>query len=390
MWGFFYAIIFNFLLTFAAYFFIKMGCLKLSYYQTPELKIVSSKKVLTSIKTENKKRREYLYGFNGQEKDNEIKGAGNSYNFKYRIQDPRLGRFLSRDPLSKNFPWNSPYGFAENDVIRAIDLEGGEKIIVITNQIFGKKQIITLEQAGALGDGILEITQLANGSSSFRYVAPFKISAASGEVSGGGSELLTASQLGQARLAGVLSRRKTLLTNDIKSEIFVAQTIALREEVAQVIAEVATEVTLTLIPVGRVAKVAVELGVAFTEEFTSRLAIDKNATEAFRNVNFIEVGAAALPGGNKGGKFISNFGKEIAKDAVGNAFSFTINNGFKKEESINNFVTKTVIDAAFTTKSEGLSRGGLKDSPKFFQTFQKGLSNFNANLTKEAVVKEKK
>ena len=333
-------------------------------------------------------RKGYRYGFNGQEKDNEISGTGNSYSFTYRIQDPRLGRFLSVDPLSKNYPWNSSYAFAENDVIRAIDLEGGEKLIVITNLVFGKKQTITLQQAGALGDGILEITQLANGSSSFRYVAPIKISA-SGEVSEGGSELLTASQLGQARLAGILSRRKTLLTNDIKSEIFVAQTIALREGTAQFIAEVATEVTLTLIPVGRVAKIGIELGVAFTEEFTSRLAIDKDVTEAFRNVNFIEVASAALPGSRKGGKFITNFGKEIAKDAVGNKFSFTINEGFEIKSN-KEAIIKTTIDAAFTGKSEGLSSAGLKDAPQFFQTFQKGLSNFNANLTKEKVVEGEK
>ncbi|MFM7857270.1 MAG: hypothetical protein ACKO96_36460 [Flammeovirgaceae bacterium] len=37
---------------------------------------------------------------------------------------------LSVDPLTKEFPWNSPYAFAENDVIRSIDLEGAEKLIV--------------------------------------------------------------------------------------------------------------------------------------------------------------------------------------------------------------------------------------------------------------------
>lgn len=41
--------------------------------------------------------------------------------------DPRLGRFLSVDPLVPDFPWNSPYAFAKNDVIRSRDLEGAEK-----------------------------------------------------------------------------------------------------------------------------------------------------------------------------------------------------------------------------------------------------------------------
>src|SRR5690606_17531016 len=54
----------------------------------------------------------YRYGFNGQEKDDEIKGPGNRYDFNFRIQDPRLGRFLSRDPLATSFPGWSPYSFA--------------------------------------------------------------------------------------------------------------------------------------------------------------------------------------------------------------------------------------------------------------------------------------
>jgi RHS repeat-associated protein len=68
----------------------------------------------------------YRYGFNGQDKDDEIKGNGNSYTFEYRLHDPRLGRFLSIDPLAASYPWNSPYAFAENRVIDGIDLEGLE------------------------------------------------------------------------------------------------------------------------------------------------------------------------------------------------------------------------------------------------------------------------
>ena len=68
----------------------------------------------------------YRFGFQGQEQDNEIKGEGNSINFKYRVHDPRLGRFLSIDPLAAKYPWNSPYAFSENRVIDGIELEGLE------------------------------------------------------------------------------------------------------------------------------------------------------------------------------------------------------------------------------------------------------------------------
>jgi len=49
-------------------------------------------------------RRSYVYGFQGQERDDEVKGDGNSYDFLFRIYDPRLGKFLSTDPLEGEYP----------------------------------------------------------------------------------------------------------------------------------------------------------------------------------------------------------------------------------------------------------------------------------------------
>ncbi len=68
----------------------------------------------------------YRYGFQGQEKDDEVKGEGNSYNFTFRMYSPRVGKFLSLDPLSASYPHNSPYAFAENRVIDGLELEGLE------------------------------------------------------------------------------------------------------------------------------------------------------------------------------------------------------------------------------------------------------------------------
>jgi RHS repeat-associated protein len=70
----------------------------------------------------------YRYGFQGQEEEDEVKGAGNSVNYKYRMHDPRLGRFFAVDPLAKEYPHNSPYAFSENVVINAVELEGLEKM----------------------------------------------------------------------------------------------------------------------------------------------------------------------------------------------------------------------------------------------------------------------
>jgi RHS repeat-associated protein len=68
----------------------------------------------------------YRYGFNGKENDNEVKGEGNQQDYGMRIYDPRLGRFLSVDPITKNFPMLTPYQFAGNKTVAFVDLDGLE------------------------------------------------------------------------------------------------------------------------------------------------------------------------------------------------------------------------------------------------------------------------
>ncbi|PKR80103.1 hypothetical protein CW751_11400 [Brumimicrobium salinarum] len=72
----------------------------------------------------------YRYGFQGQEMNDEVKGEGNSVNYKYRMHDPRVGRFFNVDPLASKFPHNSPYAFSENRVLDAIELEGLEAFFI--------------------------------------------------------------------------------------------------------------------------------------------------------------------------------------------------------------------------------------------------------------------
>jgi RHS repeat-associated protein len=73
----------------------------------------------------------YSRGFQGQITDDEIKGEGNSVNYKYRMHDPRIGRFFAVDPLTAKYPHYSPYSFSGNKVIHAIELEGLEEYVVI-------------------------------------------------------------------------------------------------------------------------------------------------------------------------------------------------------------------------------------------------------------------
>lgn len=76
----------------------------------------------------------YRYAFQGQERDDELKGEGNSYNYTFRMHDPRLGRFFAVDPLSPQYPMLTPYQFASNSVIAKAEIEGLEGGWVIENQ----------------------------------------------------------------------------------------------------------------------------------------------------------------------------------------------------------------------------------------------------------------
>jgi RHS repeat-associated protein len=67
------------------------------------------------------------FGFQGQLKDDELNSSvGTSYAFEYRVHDPRVGRFLSVDPLAQKYPYYSFYAFSGNRVIDMIEFEGLE------------------------------------------------------------------------------------------------------------------------------------------------------------------------------------------------------------------------------------------------------------------------
>jgi RHS repeat-associated protein len=68
----------------------------------------------------------YRYGFNGKENDNEVKAEGNQQDYGMRIYDTRLGKFLSVDPITRDYPELTPYQFASNRPIDGIDLDGLE------------------------------------------------------------------------------------------------------------------------------------------------------------------------------------------------------------------------------------------------------------------------
>jgi RHS repeat-associated protein len=120
----------------------------------------------------------YRYGFNGKEQDDETYGDGNEYDYGFRIYDPRLGRFLSVDPLFKAYPWYTPYQFSGNKPIWAVDLDGREEetksgvnayFLFYSGLRFGNRSIIPFWGVGV---------QVSNsfGSGDLGYVAGVKVS----------------------------------------------------------------------------------------------------------------------------------------------------------------------------------------------------------------------
>ena len=96
----------------------------------------------------------YRYGFNGKEKDQNI--TSEDYDYGMRIYDARTARFLSVDPLQKKYPWYTPYQFAGNSPIQAVDLDGLEEYYysALWNNKTGKVELKlekTVDQKSFLG-----------------------------------------------------------------------------------------------------------------------------------------------------------------------------------------------------------------------------------------------
>ena len=116
----------------------------------------------------------YRFGFNGKENDNEVKGDGNQQDYGMRIYDPRLGRFLSPDPIivhGKKYAGLSTYQFASNTPIMAVDMDGLEMLpslvpMIVTQKILVKtyKNIIENTVRYQMGEAYCKVGLGAGGS----------------------------------------------------------------------------------------------------------------------------------------------------------------------------------------------------------------------------------
>jgi RHS repeat-associated protein len=99
---------------------------------------------------------DYRYGYQGKERDNDLKDGGNSYDFGARIYDPRIGRWLSTDPLDEKFPNMSPYTAFANNPIMFVDPDGMEPKRC-TQESDNMNESNNMQTAGTITD-IVELT----------------------------------------------------------------------------------------------------------------------------------------------------------------------------------------------------------------------------------------
>ncbi len=96
----------------------------------------------------------YRYGFNGKEDDNDITNGGQDYGM--RIYDKRLGRFLSVDPITNQYPSLTPYQFASNRPIDGIDQDGLEYLRFDKVADIGNNLVTYYHNNGGLGFPVVE------------------------------------------------------------------------------------------------------------------------------------------------------------------------------------------------------------------------------------------
>ena len=66
----------------------------------------------------------YRYGFQGMERDDDLKKSGNSYTTEFRQYDPRVGRWLSLDPKAELFAQLTPFNAHLNNPVYNTDPKG--------------------------------------------------------------------------------------------------------------------------------------------------------------------------------------------------------------------------------------------------------------------------
>ena len=103
-----------------------------------------SSKALNFGDPENKKKK-----FQGQEYNDDL--GVDMYEFKYRMDDPQIGRFWQVDPLSDKYVHNSTYAFSENKITTHVEIEGLESCLFMWKHL---KEFQSTPEISQTGGGV--------------------------------------------------------------------------------------------------------------------------------------------------------------------------------------------------------------------------------------------
>jgi hypothetical protein len=124
-----------------------------------------------------------------------VKGVGNEIDYGMRVYDPRVGRFLSLDPLQKKYPWYTPYQFAGNKPILFVDIDGLEESPSLWQQLqHYKMQLfasIFVAASGHPKEGLALATSAHNPLQGILAPAGQKVMTSVGSTLNGGLHTLT-------------------------------------------------------------------------------------------------------------------------------------------------------------------------------------------------------
>jgi RHS repeat-associated protein len=92
----------------------------------------------------------YRYGFQGMECDDDWEADGNEYTTAFRQYDPRVGRWMSVEPLSRKYPMYSTYASNFNNPVNYFDTNG--QCPILWGAIIGGSVSIGMELYSAYTD----------------------------------------------------------------------------------------------------------------------------------------------------------------------------------------------------------------------------------------------
>lgn len=110
----------------------------------------------------------YRYGFQGMEREDDIKGEGNAYTTEFRQYDVRVGRWMSVEPKAENFASLSPYSAFLNNSNSFQDINGQNPIAVGAGIVgAGIVGLAVLYGAADYFDIVITVTPEAQGAAIF-------------------------------------------------------------------------------------------------------------------------------------------------------------------------------------------------------------------------------